>query len=170
MTQIQNLPHGSCCIDHFKRLQRWYDRFEKIYTGERYGEQFDYYFDEILVFFIFCHHLKDWIIKDTSIESREVEKLINDNECLQFCADIANGTKHLEIDRSRSRQNSSIKSYVILDESTILPDGTFPLVGLRFNLLLEDGRSIDAFEIASMSLKIWIDFLIKKGLIKDTNF
>lgn len=54
----------------------------------------------IYAFFIFCHHIKDYIINDESfnIEKKIVENYINDYDCLSICADICNGTKHLEFD------------------------------------------------------------------------
>lgn len=170
MVQIHNLPYGSRWKEQYERVIRWYVRFTDIHNGKRYGEDFGYYYDEILVFFIFCHQLKDWIKKDTKISNDEVEQLITDNECLHFCADIANGTKHLELNNPRinseSDQYPRMKSVVLLDENTILPDGTFPLTGLRFRLSLDDGRQLEAFEIASNCLQIWKDFLIEKGLIE----
>jgi hypothetical protein len=53
--------------------------------------------------------LKDWIKKDTSVPKHVrdgVEKYINCNECLRYCADIANGTKHLDLDPNHNRRIS----------------------------------------------------------------
>jgi len=171
MTQIHNLPRGFCWEAHYKRVLRWYGRLKKIHNGDRYGDDIDFYYDEMLVFFIFCHQFKDWIKKDTTIPPKEVEQLINDNECLQLCADIANGTKHLGVDSQRgprSGQNSSMRPVVLLDESKLLSNDAFPLIGLRFNLTLEDGRVLEAYNIASMCLQVWAAFLSKKGLITNS--
>ena len=49
-------------------------------------------------------HLKDWIINDPSFGAKDNEKLkeeIHASRCLLVCSDIANGSKHLSLDRPK---------------------------------------------------------------------
>ena len=50
-------------------------------------------------------HLKDWILNDPSFGAKDNEKLkeeIHASRCLLICSDIANGSKHLSLVRSKT--------------------------------------------------------------------
>lgn len=49
-------------------------------------------------------HLKDWILNDPDFGVRDKEALkgdIHSQRCLLVCADLANGSKHLSLDRTK---------------------------------------------------------------------
>lgn len=73
------------------------------YKNGIYSKNIDELYDEVMTFFIFCHHIKDYIKNDSSlnIDKKVVENNVSSNSCLKICADICNGTKHLKLDNSR---------------------------------------------------------------------
>jgi hypothetical protein len=62
--------------------------------------------DNLYHFFQDCWHLKDWIKNDDTL-SRSTRKTIvseaEKTESLNYCADLANGSKHLKLNRPRKR-------------------------------------------------------------------
>ena len=52
------------------------------------------YEDDLHVFFVFCYHLKDYLIKDARISQDIVIEYIKDNPALMLCRNICNLTKH----------------------------------------------------------------------------
>ena len=61
------------------------------------------YSDDFHAFFIECHSMADWLRNDPEFKrSNQVSKYIRQTPSLQFCSDLANGKKHLQlIDRLR---------------------------------------------------------------------
>ena len=106
MPMIGHLPQGHSLHFQTERVSRWHKRLIDLYSGNVSEEHPELAIDEMVVFFIFCHQLKDWIIRETYIPSREVEDYINDNPCLSICADIANSVKHLGIDDDEDVENA----------------------------------------------------------------
>jgi hypothetical protein len=110
---------GTMYIDQFERVLRWYERFKEINDGCQGQAQFDYQYDDMLAFFLNCHHLKDWIKRDFEFEKThhdfteykqlqaDVEKFVSENECLSLCAGICNGAKHCVVEH-RSRVPKSV--------------------------------------------------------------
>lgn len=168
MVQIHNLPKGSLCKIYYDRVLRWYNRITDNHSGKRNMEGIDYAYDEILVFFIFCHQLKDWIIKDSVISSEEVNKFINDDKYLRICADIANGTKHLELTRPKIDSPNDLyprmRPAVFLDESSLL-GGHDPKIGFRVFISISKEMEYEAHDVASHCLKSWKLFLCDKKLL-----
>ena len=55
-------------LEQFNRVKRWYERFAAINEGREHSAPSDYYYeDDVYAFFINCHHLEDWIIKDPDV-------------------------------------------------------------------------------------------------------
>jgi hypothetical protein len=60
--------------------------------------------DDFFSFFQHCWHLKDWIKNDDSLPSGVRKSIVQEaeqTESLQFCADLANGSKHLKLTNAR---------------------------------------------------------------------
>jgi hypothetical protein len=113
-------------------------------------------YDEILVFFIFCHQLRDWIIKDTDIPRRDVNSYISSNQCLAICADIANGIKHLGIGENYSpRSGEDIRMH----PGVVIRGDDLAQVELQLYVTFEGGRQISALDIATDCMQKWTDFL-----------
>ena len=79
-------------------MKRWFYRLrgENDFFGLNISNQEDLF----IAFFISCHSLKDWLIKDGVAEKKEVENFINAHHCLKLAGDIANFSKHAELTRA----------------------------------------------------------------------
>jgi len=146
-------------IEQYERVKRWYHRFEEINNGRINDRSSDYYYDDILAFFQNCHHLRDWIYNDETVPKPirdTVYNYVNDNDCLRYCADIANGAKHLKLINDRRKISQDIVKgprnlyFNILKTGEIVREEYFFLVG---------DCKISAFELATDCLKKWDDFL-----------
>jgi hypothetical protein len=93
--------------EQFERMKRWYEYFKSIDQGIPHTLSSDHYQDVVYAFFLNCYHLKDWIQNDDtlSLTKQKVEQFINQNDCMQVCADICNGIKHLKLSRERSGES-----------------------------------------------------------------
>jgi hypothetical protein len=137
-----------------KRVMRWYSRICELDRGERHGTSHEMDADEFLVFFIFCYHLKDWVIKETNIPKREIENFINRTQSLNICADIANGTKHFGLTRDpRSGEDFRLRAYATVNGDK---------VGVGLLITLEDETQIKAIDLAKDCIKNWDAFLSSK--------
>jgi hypothetical protein len=60
-------------------------------------------------FFEAVHHLKDWLGNDPSsgVTKADGDSFVNASPVLQLCADLANGSKHLRLTRSRTGDTST---------------------------------------------------------------
>src|SRR5262245_59886006 len=91
--------------EQWDRTKRYFARFEAIDGRMEHTVSSDHYIDDIYAFFQNCYHLKDWIKNDGTapIAKRNgVEGYINSHPCLQLCADLCNGLKHLKLNNPRS--------------------------------------------------------------------
>lgn len=152
-----HLPKGNHLYIQTERVQRWYNRICEINSGTRHGQSFEMDIDEFLVFFIFCYHLKDWIIKETHISRQVTEEFIKKTRCLAICADIANGTKHLGVGDvgskthpPRSREDFRMRECVMISGDQAKP-----------NILIDfdDGTQVDAMTLATKCMEAWAEFL-----------
>ena len=123
--------------------------------------------DDFLYFFLVCFHLKDWLAhhkEDTSV-GEAAEDLINTKDCLRVCADVANGTKHLVLDR-----------YVRIDpnaRATAEPFFQAPFVQPGFGqetiVIRAAGEILLAFDVANECVAAWEKLLRDKTLLPPKN-
>ncbi|MFZ2455154.1 MAG: hypothetical protein WAX07_01575 [Candidatus Altiarchaeia archaeon] len=167
-------------------MKRYYKLFESTNNGRPPDKSSEFYQDEVLAFFIFCYHLKDWIKNDTDIQNKvnpPIEEFINSTEALRICADICNATKHLTLDRPRNGPNTDITFGIVKTEfSLVLNEGvkindTQPAgqikhksnpphtIGAKYKVRISKGEIKDAFELATECLQSWNDYLTTNKLI-----
>jgi hypothetical protein len=128
--QLRNSPRGYLHIEQYQRVIRLYKRFKQINDGTQKGATFEGQEDDMLAFFLNCHHLKDWVIQDFYVDKShpdyamycrlrdEVVRLIDSNDCLKLCADICNGAKHLRRDEaSHFGEALRVRTEVHVDET-----------------------------------------------------
>lgn len=146
--------------EQFDRLVRSYQRLEKIDKGRAHDMHSENYRDEIYVFFMNCHHLKDWLKKDTEFPASEteVESHINSHKELQICADICNAHKHFRLDNSRSVEQPNVGSQNIERKFRARK----VVVKIKFTIDTASGP-IDGFELATKCLDLWKSFILKNG-------
>jgi hypothetical protein len=144
------------------RLKRSYQRLAEIDKGRTHDMYSEFYRDEIYVFFMNCHHLKDWLAKDSqfSASKTEVDDYINSNKELQICADICNAHKHFRLDEPRKR---SAEQPSVGDQNIELKlKAREIVVRAKFTIDTASGP-LDGFELATRCLDLWKAFILEKG-------
>jgi hypothetical protein len=163
MTQIEKLPRGRRFLSQYSRMLRSYEQFKRIENGDWPGHSLQEHHDQMYSFFIECYTLKDWIKKDILNEDLDepVENFINKNDCLKLCADIANGKKHLELDRPpRYGVDTRLGYEVHLNESD---ENT--TVHTKMYVYSDSRDRFDSFDIATQCVEKWTEFLKRNGLL-----
>ena len=154
MTTVQKYP------EQVARLRRSFERFGEINSGRVHDRDSHHYEDEVYVFFMNCHHLKDWLINDSTFPATktEVENFINLNTELQLCADICNAHKHLALSSSRSTESPKMGAR---NFAVSLGAGLVQL-SAKYAIDTNSGQ-VDAYEFATKCLDLWIAFIKSRG-------
>jgi hypothetical protein len=128
-----------------------------VYAGRPGGT--DQALDTALSFFESVHHLKDWLVNDplSGISEATVESLIRQNPVLRICADLANGSKHLVLTRSRTGDVST----AITRNDVMIYVGT-GTAAHRF-YVQSAKKEYDVRDIAEEAVAIWTKFLTSQG-------
>lgn len=143
--------------EQWARVNRYFDRFKKIYEGfEGHDEPSEYYFDDMLAFFQNCFHLRDWLRED-DFKSAKIDltpnKYVETETSLAICADLANAVKHMKLTyppKSGTEPKLANRSMVITGGSSII----------KLEAHIEhDGEFIDAFELAKKCMDAWNAYL-----------
>lgn len=140
-------------LEQYKRMLRWYQRFNNIGLGREHNMDSDNYKDEVYAFFISCYHLKDWIAndKESGISRDAVEQFVHGNEYLKIAGDICNGVKHLKLDKPKGATMG--ERYFSLSVGI-----GEPIVKVKYNINADD-MIYDALVVATKSVELWKLFL-----------
>ena len=141
-------------------------RLLKRVDGPEKGSSNDYD-DDLICFFMQCWHLKDWIKNDDNLSSTVRDKIKveidKDEECkrrypnLAICADVANRSKHLKLERIR------VDPFLTNRDITIsLGAGS---ATCEHTITCADGSKHNAKEVARRAVQEWGSFLRANGLI-----
>lgn len=141
----------------WQRVHRRLEGVRAVYGGAPGGT--DVAIDTVLSFFEAIHHLKDWIGNDprSGITSADGDSLINRSLMLRLCADLANGSKHLSLTRSRTGDTSTD---IARNDVTVFV-GT-KTAAHRF-YVQSNNKEYDIVDIAEAAVGEWTRFLISKG-------
>jgi len=144
-------------LEQLARVNRWYQRFERIDKGIPHELPTENYLDEIFAFFLNCYHLKDWIIHDenTGVDAVKVEDFITNNEEMRICADICNSIKHLKLrDKTRSGQKPEFRQR----DYDFKLGGEQKILSMKCSIDTSIG-TVDAFDFAKKCLQAWEGFI-----------
>ena len=86
--------------EQFERIRRWFSRIYPLMyeTTTRFDRDAECYADDFHAFFVECHSMAEWLRNDPTFErASKVSKFIRETPSLQFCSDLANGKKHLQL-------------------------------------------------------------------------
>jgi hypothetical protein len=119
------------------------------------------------LFFQNCWHLKDWIKNDDTIPAnvraaiaREAEKI----ESLQFCADLANISKHFKLTRERvGARLWHIRFIATIDADTGEVTSEAP-IGYTVASKVGSPTPSDIVGFARRAVQDWTTLLLKHGL------
>jgi hypothetical protein len=143
------------------RVQRRLDRVRDVYAGTPSGGT-DAALDEVLSFFEAIHHLKDHLGNDpaTKVTLKDGDALIDSSTPLKLSADLANGSKHLVLNR-KPRTGDRGTAITRNDATVMLGPGT---VAHRF-YVESGGIEYDALQIAEDAVAEWAKLLSARALI-----
>jgi hypothetical protein len=150
----------------FARVRRYYDRFCAMHNGAADRAIMGAArFDDVLSFFMHCHHLRDWVKNDSTsgYSETEVMAFVRANEVLAIVADICNGAKHLK----RDRPPESGEQPNIREQNLVLVLGPGLREGkadyrVRIEVWVEHkSQLVDAFDVATEAMVLWEEFLSK---------
>lgn len=85
--------------NHYLRMRRWEDRAKSALHGLPRIEFHDA-LDFTLAYFVWCHSLRDWLIKDGALTKEEVNIQLAKDATWNIVRDLANRSKHLIITQS----------------------------------------------------------------------
>jgi hypothetical protein len=150
--------------DQWDRVQRWYERLRSTAEGRPHDMESLNYEDEMYAFFESCFHLKDWLKNDPAgplSRPQDVEDFVSGSEPLRWCADIANGSKHLVASKtSRVDPKTGLGRRLY---SIRLGNVTSTIISARY-FIVGAGQSRDAMKLADACLAAWRQFLRNKKL------
>jgi len=138
-------------LEQLARTKRALDRMERIYSGRGPASDEECR-DDVLAFFQNCHHLKDWLIHDSSkmYSKARVEGFINANRELALCADLCNGAKHLKRNSNRSGEDPQMGA-----QSVTVGSG-----GIAYSFIVDaDLGRTDALDLARKCMALWLGFV-----------
>lgn len=149
--------------EQWNRVKRWFERVERIENGVT-NEPFDAakFKDDYLAFFQNCYHLQDWLMKDdsTNITESDVDRFIDARTCMTICADLCNGSKHLELGSGgRSNEEPEMADGAIIRDNVSTGE-----ISASYRVETNSGDE-DAFNIAEECMDEWRQFLQNNNLI-----
>jgi hypothetical protein len=113
--------------------------------------------DDLCSFFVWCFHLKDWLKNDPALPAAvkaAAAVVVNTNESLKLCADLANGVTQV---RSSRRERADADGQATR-EGDALPTGERVVV-------VAAGRYLDARDVAGRCVAAWTAFLREHRLL-----
>ncbi|MCF6150442.1 MAG: hypothetical protein E3K37_17540 [Candidatus Kuenenia sp.] len=150
--------------EQFYRVKRFFDRIqdkEQIRTD---------YEDNLWSFFQNCWHLKDWIKNDPGVPSSvssAIEDAVNEYESLMICADLANRSKHLKLQRVRLDATMPGRYIVATINETISaqkPSAATSVISWDYKITLQDGSECWAMDVAEQAIADWETLINKLNL------
>jgi hypothetical protein len=146
------------------RMMRAYQRATAAADATPQGE------DNYYVFFIWCFQLKDWLKNDPAVPAATrtaAEHLVNTNDALKLCADLANGIKHLRADRrARVDADSQLDTEAAAFQPDVFESDAFQTEE-RIVVVAARGY-MDARQLADACVAAWAEFLRSHGLNVDS--
>lgn len=144
--------------DQYQRMSRAYERGKAFGEGRGKAQPAEEALDFFFHFFQDGWHLKDWLKNDpeSAPMAIDVEAFVDSTPCLALCADLANGSKHLELNRSRAGDlGTGIKSGAVVYEGEEMTASFTIEVG---------GATRDALDLAREVVDAWGQYLRDKGI------
>lgn len=146
-------------MEQIERTRRYLKRIRDIYEGVPYiAETRECYTDDVISFFIHCHHIADWVMKleGFSIQKKDVEQFIDVHPELRICADLCNGAKHCRLTKKmRGSKQPHVSGRTFESSGT---NGVFQTTKCRFEIL-SDNQIFDARDLAETCMALWDDFI-----------
>lgn len=85
--------------NHYRRMRRWEVRSLKA-LNDLPSADFHDAVDFSLAYFVWCHSLREWLLNDKVFSQSALDAELAKYEVWPLCRDIANRTRHLELNRN----------------------------------------------------------------------
>lgn len=143
---------------HFERTKRWEQRALKALT-DLPSVDFHEALDFALAYFVWCHSLRDWLIKDGAISKNELDDSLKQHPEWKIVRDLANRSRHLVLTQSPTDGEWAVfREY---EPFALQVEGRE-----RHHLnLLFDGEKHRVSDLVSRSSRMWDDVLFRGGLL-----
>ena len=142
--------------------QEQFDRIRRYSSpGNPEGVGDEHYYDDVLAFFVHAWHMIDWTGNDLTL-GLSVERVRKDAMAktgIARCQDIANHTKHLELDRPRRSPPMTNVDVYAWDGAVDRP------FELYFTFKFPDGFTSDALSLARQGVGEWQSLLRTYGVV-----
>ncbi len=105
--------------------------------------------DNLWATFQNCWHIKDWVMHDSSIAQRTRDAIwadVKSSDLVRIVADVANGTKHFELERPWTTTG--------LAPMQVVPNANGSWT-IEHRIRLEDHTEVPALELAERALSEW---------------
>jgi hypothetical protein len=162
-------------VEQWDRVQRWYERFHELTTGQAENQGTAYVQDVAYAFFQNSHHLKDWLKVSHAVDKNDVEDFVRQARWLSIGGALCNATKHLGRDNRAGAKETRVTGgniEILAPAAGVFrrPDGSWALLDQRGGSIrtgftvTSGGEDHDALDIASGCMQEWWDYLRRKGL------
>ncbi|MEW5897357.1 MAG: hypothetical protein AB1668_06700 [Nanoarchaeota archaeon] len=147
-------------IFQWKRVQRYYERANKLRKKYEYQELSDYDIDDIISFFMSAFHLKEWIKESHKGLVKDLEQLFKKFE-MGCCKDIANGFKHKKLSRPSIEADFNLLREYDYDAEAIGRNPIRDQIAF-WDENIQDIRKWDIFELVDIVYEHWQKFIAEK--------
>ena len=152
--------------EQLARVRRFLTRVEDLAVDpklelppERQAE----YEDMLYAFFQNCWHLKDWIKNDAAAPNTlavPIENHCKKYQSLLLSADVANGTKHLTLNRPPRLGGKVVAKIMVRVTDSAATGESSSEVRYAYEIIDAAGKSYDALALARQAVNVW-ETLIK---------
>ena len=144
-------------MQQLKIVHRYPERIRRIRKGVKANQkaQMDHE-DDILTFFVNCHHMYDWLCTSsdasTVVSRKDVFEFMNSHEELRVCADVCNWAKHSKVKNNRT--GAGLTAFHVFNIQVRGDKDPTPLLLSNYRIECGD-KGYDAFELAEKCYELW---------------
>jgi hypothetical protein len=151
--------------EQYDRMLRSHARLVQTADGQVMASSDDAR-DALFHFFQDAYHLKDWIKNDRTVQTGNVETFVSGEAPLRLCADLCNGTKHLQLTKARTGDPSTaFTSQSVTVRPATAGTGEPPRPALHYWGVDSGGQQYDALTLAGEVVRSWEQWLRREGLL-----
>lgn len=154
-------------MTHALNGTRWSDQFERVkrylVRVQRHGRSHIEYEDDLWSFFVNAWALKDWVNNDEGLDKEARTRVVAAAEndfSLQICADLANRTKHIVLNKYSRHDAQPVRRDVAVEfGETQSPVWTH-------HIALRTGDTVIAQELAEDIVEVWQSLLAEFATVE----
>lgn len=152
--------------DKYYAMIRAYERLERIGTNNGQTISQTDPSDAVESFFNQCHHFKDWLKKDYTVLSKDIEHFVSRSLPLSLASDYCNSFKHAGLDKP-PRSGKTLEKINRHYDLRIGPQEVNTSARLELTF---DGKKYDTVKLARECLEYWDEFLSQNNIdLSDLN-